>query len=105
MDDNLNNLDVKKREEIIKTVTRRSSLKVSTGEKKHIEPVANLQNTHSHDHHVVWDSKSIEEQELEKINNPRKKIDEPKTPYLPYDGEDDEYLKKLNEINKVQPTV
>lgn len=54
---------------------------------------------------VVWDWKSLEEQEEERKRNPRKKIDEPKTPYLPYEGDEDEYLKQLNEINKTQPTV
>lgn len=33
---------------------------------------------------VVWDWKSLEEQEQERLNNPRQKINEPKTPYLPY---------------------
>lgn len=33
---------------------------------------------------VVWDWKSLEEQELERKNNPRTKINEPKTPYMPY---------------------
>lgn len=57
------------------------------------------------EHRVMWDWKSLEEQDIERKNNPRKKIDEPKTPYLPYEEEDDEYLKKLNEINKTKPTV
>jgi hypothetical protein len=55
---------------------------------------------------VRWDYKSLEEQEQERIKNPpKKKILEPKTPYLPFDENDDEYLKKLNEINKLKPTV
>lgn len=55
---------------------------------------------------VVWDVQSLEQQELERKLNPvKKKITEPKTPYIPYEEGDDEYLKKLNEINKTQPTV
>ena len=54
---------------------------------------------------VMWDWKTLEEQELEKKLNPKIKIDEPKTPYIPYEVGDDEYLQKLNEINKTQPTV
>ncbi len=55
---------------------------------------------------VVWDEKTLEEQEAEKQRNPKKKIDEPKTPYLLYEAEDDDgYIAKLNEINKVKPTV
>lgn len=33
---------------------------------------------------VIWDWKTLDEHELERKNNPKKKIDEPKTPYLPY---------------------
>jgi hypothetical protein len=54
---------------------------------------------------VSWDNETLEEQELERKNNPKKKIDEPKTPYLPYEEGDDEYMRKLNEINKLTATV
>jgi hypothetical protein len=54
---------------------------------------------------VIWDWKSLEEQENDRILNPKKKINEPKTPYLPYEEGDDEYLSKLNEVNKTQPTM
>ena len=54
---------------------------------------------------VVWDVKTLEEQELDRKLHPvLMKINEPKTPYTPYEEGDDEYLKKLNEVNKIQPT-
>ena len=53
---------------------------------------------------IVWDNKTIEEQYLERKLHPRQKIDEPKTPYTPYEEGDDIYLQKINEVNKIQPT-
>ena len=53
---------------------------------------------------IVWDNKTIEEQYLDRKLHPRQKIDEPKTPYTPYEEGDDEYLEKINEVNKIQPT-
>lgn len=51
---------------------------------------------------VVWDTKTLQEQEIERKLHPvTMKIDEPKTPYHEYQG-DDEYLKKINSINKVE---
>lgn len=67
-------------------------------------PSLKLEPTPSKEKNVVWDWKTLEEQDNEKKRNPRKKIDEPKTPYLPYTEDDDEYLKKINDINKMQPT-
>ena len=52
---------------------------------------------------IVWDNKTIEEQYEERKLHPCQKIDEPKTPYLPYEG-DDEYLKKITEVNKLEGT-
>ena len=54
---------------------------------------------------LSWDMKNIEEHEIEKINNPKMKIDEPKTPYIYHEDEDNVYLSKLTEINRLQPTV
>jgi hypothetical protein len=54
---------------------------------------------------LSWDVQNIEEHELEKIKNPKRKIDEPKTPYIYHEDEDNKYLSKLTEINKLQPTV
>ena len=55
---------------------------------------------------VDWDWKTLEEQERErKTNPPKMKIDEPKTPYTHYEEGDDEYLEKINQVFKIQPTV
>jgi hypothetical protein len=55
---------------------------------------------------VVWNTKNLQEQEAENLANPpKKKITEPKTPYVYHEDTDDEYLKKLNEINKIRPSV
>jgi hypothetical protein len=53
---------------------------------------------------IVWDNKTIEEQYEERRLHPRQKIDEPKTPYIPYEKGDDEYLKKVTEVNKIEGT-
>ena len=50
---------------------------------------------------VVWDTKTLQEQEIERKLHPvTMKIDEPKTPYNEYQG-DDEYLKKITKINHI----
>jgi len=54
---------------------------------------------------LSWDVQNIEEHEIEKIKNPKMKIDEPKTPYIYHEDEDNIYLSKLTEINRLQPTV
>lgn len=54
---------------------------------------------------VTWDWKSLEENEREnKLHPVTKKITEPKTPYTAYEGGDDEYLEKLNEVNNIKAT-
>ena len=53
---------------------------------------------------IMWDNKTIEEQYEERRLHPRQKIDEPKTPYIPYEKGDDEYLKKVTEVNKIEGT-
>jgi hypothetical protein len=52
--------------------------------------------------HINWDWQSLEEQDRERKANPKKKINDPKTPYYCNEelGEDDEYLKNLTTINK-----
>ena len=52
---------------------------------------------------IMWDNKTIEEQFEERKLHPCQKIDEPDTPYIPYEG-DDEYLKKVTEVNKIEAT-
>lgn len=56
-------------------------------------------------HKVTWDTLSLEEQERERRLHPHQKINEPKTPYHNCEDEDNFYLTKLNEINKIKPTV
>lgn len=49
---------------------------------------------------VIWDAKNLQEHEIERKLHPAKmKIDEPKTPYNEYQGED-EYLNKITQVNK-----
>lgn len=57
---------------------------------------------------VVWDANSLEEQEAERQLNPRKKINEPKTPYecdFEKNENEDDYISRIYEINRTQPTV
>lgn len=54
---------------------------------------------------VDWDWEKLAEQEKERLENPKTKIDEPKTPYEPCNPEGDKYLEKLNEIRNVKSTV
>lgn len=54
---------------------------------------------------VTWDWKTLEENEREnKLHPVTKKITEPKTPYTAYEGGDDEYFEKLNEVNSTKAT-
>lgn len=55
---------------------------------------------------VKWDEIALEEHEREKLENPKMKINEPKTPYNPIDDdEDDPYFQKLKEIRNIKPSV
>ena len=54
---------------------------------------------------VTWDWKTLEQNEMEnKLYPCTKKITEPKTPYTPYEGGDDQYFNKLKEVNISKPT-
>ena len=80
----------------------------SKKEEKPIKPLLKHHNLHKdkvkgEKRGIVWDNKTIEEQYEERKLHPCQKIDEPKTPYLPYEG-DDEYLKKITEVNKLEGT-
>ena len=52
---------------------------------------------------IIWDNKTIDEQILERKLHPRKKIDEPKTPYPEVD-ETDLYQDGINKLNEIKPT-
>ena len=52
---------------------------------------------------IVWDNKTSDEQYLERIQHPRIKIDEPKTPY-PDGDENDLYQEGMNKLNEIKPT-
>lgn len=85
------------------TKKRKSLLKVKTEAEKRRD--SDSENTGEKKKKVDWDYAALEEQEKEMLRNPRMKIDEPKTPYAPFEEDGDEYLKQLNEINKLRPTV
>ena len=55
---------------------------------------------------IKWDWETIEAQQLDmKLNPPLMRIEEPKTPYDPYEKEDCAYLEKVRRMFRVQPTV
>ena len=51
---------------------------------------------------VEWDWQSLAKQEQERLENPKMKIDEPKTPFEPYEGNDNDYLNKVNKILNIK---
>ena len=54
---------------------------------------------------VVWDTKNLEENaEYLRLNPPTMRIEEPKTPYDPYEQGDDSYLEKVRQMFNVKPT-
>ena len=53
---------------------------------------------------VEWDWQSLAKQEKERLENPKMKIDEPKTPFEPYEGNDNDYLNKVNKILNIKST-
>ena len=54
---------------------------------------------------VVWDTKNLEENaEYLRLNPPTMRIEEPKTPYDPYEKGDDSYLEKVRQMFNVKPT-
>ena len=73
---------------------KKSLLKKSTGERKKSNKT------------IQWDWETIEAQQLDmKLNPPLMRIEEPKTPYDPYEKEDCAYLEKVRRMFRVQPTV
>jgi hypothetical protein len=82
-----------------------SKISISSSDQSHDPDNSTSFPNTSRNRHVNWDNQTLEEQEIERKLNPKKKILEPKTPYLPFEEGDDEYLKKLNEINRLKPTV
>ena len=54
---------------------------------------------------VVWDTKNLEENaEYLRQHPPIMRIEEPKTPYDPYEQGDDLYLEKVRQMFNVKPT-
>ena len=54
---------------------------------------------------VVWDTKNLEENaEYLRQHPPTMRIEEPKTPYDPYEQGDDLYLEKVRQMFNVKPT-
>ena len=54
---------------------------------------------------VVWDIKNLEENaEYLRLHPPTMRIEEPKTPYDPYEQGDDSYLEKVRQMFNVKPT-
>ena len=54
---------------------------------------------------VVWDTKNLEENaEYLRLHPPTMRIEEPKTPYDPYEQGDDSYLEKVRQMFNVKPT-
>mmetsp|Transcript_17021 Transcript_17021/g.17703 ORF Transcript_17021/g.17703 Transcript_17021/m.17703 type:complete len:162 (+) Transcript_17021:29-514(+) len=53
---------------------------------------------------VCWDEEKLAEQELDKQLHPKKKIDEPKTPFVDVkDDESEPYLLMLKEVHHIKP--
>ena len=74
---------------------KKSLLKKSTGEKRKKSNKT-----------IQWDWETIEAQQLDmKLKPPLMRIEEPKTPYDPYEKEDCAYLEKVRRMFRVQPTV
>ena len=58
---------------------------------------------HSNNPDSTKKTKFAESSIVFKEKSSKKLIKEPKTPFVEYDGEDDAYLKKLKEINTIDP--
>ena len=63
-------------------------------------------NYHSHNPSIEIKKIKFDEASLAFKEKPKSKlVKEPKTPYVEYEGDDNDYLKKIKEINNLNPTV
>ena len=70
-----------------------------------LKPSTNSDKTTKKKNSVVWDTKNLEENaEYLRLHPPTMRIEEPKTPYDPYEQGDDSYLEKVRQMFNVKAT-
>ena len=70
-----------------------------------LKPSSITEKTSKKKNSVVWDTKNLEENaEYLRLHPPTMRIEEPKTPYDPYEQGDDLYLEKVRQMFNVKPT-
>ena len=70
-----------------------------------LKPSSTTEKTSKKKNSVVWDTKNLEENaEYLRLHPPTMRIEEPKTPYDPYEQGDDLYLEKVRQMFNVKAT-
>lgn len=70
-----------------------------------LKPSSITEKTSKKKNSVVWDTKNLEENaEYLRLHPPTMRIEEPKTPYDPYEQGDDMYLEKVRQMFNVKAT-
>ena len=70
-----------------------------------LKPASVTEKTSKKKNSVVWDTKNLEENaEYLRLHPPTMRIEEPKTPYDPYEQGDDMYLEKVRQMFNVKAT-